>query len=285
MRPLKPLLTVPFTIHSRTPHNNEKRIGAVEKRTFMSSISKRLKPVPTRCLLVALALLLCGAALSTAAADEQTSIRRAVAEGRIRPLAAILSGLEARYPGAKVVDVEIEHEDRQTLIYEVKMIDVSGRKFKVNVNAASGQVVVDQPSLPAARQMKPMRDLLATALRAHPGWIIDAELITNVWETPYYEIKLRTADGKTKELRANAQTGEFIENDSFFRKNESNLRPLPEAIDAVLNQFSGFIVEAELEFTHGGRPYYEIEIKTDNGRIMEVHVDAQSLELITNGGD
>ncbi len=251
----------------------------------MSNISKRLRPIPVRCLFFVLAGLLCGSGPSIATADEQTSIRRAVAEGRIRPLATILSGLEARYRGAKVVDVEIEHEDGQTLIYEVKMIDVSGRKFKVNVDATNGQAVVDQPSNPAAQQMIPMRDLLAIALHQHPGWVIDAELITNVWEVPYYEIKLRTADGKTKELRANAHTGEFIENDGFFRKNENNLRPLPEAIDVVLNQFSGFVVEAELEFTHGGRPYYEIEIKTDNGRIMEVHVDAQSLELMTNGSD
>lgn len=98
-------------------------------------------PVRRRFLSICLALVL-GAGLAGASAlagDDHEDARRAVRDGRAKPLAEILPGIESRI-GGRVLEVEFEREDGR-YFYEFKMVTPSGRLLEVMVDAASGRVV------------------------------------------------------------------------------------------------------------------------------------------------
>lgn len=81
------------------------------------------------------------AVLATAArADppDHDAVRRAVANGEIRPLTEILEQVRDRLPG-EIVGVEIEHKHGRWL-YEFRALDRGGRLFDVYVNGRSGEI-------------------------------------------------------------------------------------------------------------------------------------------------
>jgi uncharacterized membrane protein YkoI len=65
--------------------------------------------------------------------------RRARERGEVLPLERILAVVRAQVPG-EIVGVELERE-HGTWIYEVRVIDASGRRLKVYVDAAKGVVI------------------------------------------------------------------------------------------------------------------------------------------------
>lgn len=82
------------------------------------------------------------APMGTAAiAGDEEIARKALVEGRIRPLAEIIELLKPQIPGLTILEVEIDVEDNGQIIYEFDIIDSSGRLKEVEVDAASGKIL------------------------------------------------------------------------------------------------------------------------------------------------
>jgi len=74
-------------------------------------------------------------------ADESyLEARRLAAEGKIQSLDAILEGIQRKLRGS-ILEVELEHEDGDSMVYEIEMLDTQGRVWELEVDAASGEIL------------------------------------------------------------------------------------------------------------------------------------------------
>ena len=96
---------------------------------------------PTLVVLPLAAALWLAPPLSPALAGDAEIARKALIEGRIRPLSEIIKLLEPQLPGITILEVEIDVEDNGQIIYEFDIIDSSGRLKEVEVDAATGKVL------------------------------------------------------------------------------------------------------------------------------------------------
>ncbi|MGE0024809.1 MAG: PepSY domain-containing protein [Hyphomicrobium sp.] len=71
---------------------------------------------------------------------DQELARGALLEGRIRPLAEITEMVRPHLPGT-ILGVEIEVEDKGTIVYEFDVLDTDGRLKEVEVDAATGMIL------------------------------------------------------------------------------------------------------------------------------------------------
>ncbi|MFI8223994.1 PepSY domain-containing protein [Pseudomonas sp. NPDC085632] len=90
----------------------------------------------------ALALVMC---CSTAMArdlgpDEALNLRK---QGVILPLEQVLQQAMDRYPGAKLLEVELE-EKHDVYIYEVELLTVEGVARELHLKADTGELVKDK---------------------------------------------------------------------------------------------------------------------------------------------
>jgi uncharacterized membrane protein YkoI len=90
----------------------------------------------------ALALVMC---CSTAMArdlgpDEALNLRK---QGVILPLEQVLQQAMDRYPGAKLLEVELE-EKHDIYIYEVELLTAEGVARELHLKAATGELVKDK---------------------------------------------------------------------------------------------------------------------------------------------
>ncbi|WP_119420326.1 PepSY domain-containing protein [Desertibaculum subflavum] len=90
-------------------------------------------------LLLALAGDLARATPARADGYDHELARRAVEAGEAKPLAEILPLVRERF-GGELVGIEFEREGG-VWIYEFKVVDTSGRKTEIYVNALTGAVV------------------------------------------------------------------------------------------------------------------------------------------------
>ena len=68
--------------------------------------------------------------------------RRALEEGRARPLADILAEVRPRL-GGEVIDVEFEREDG-AYVYELKVITPAGQLREIEVDALTAEILKDE---------------------------------------------------------------------------------------------------------------------------------------------
>lgn len=118
-RRLKP----PFIGRSGGPHEN--RGVNTRTRTTILSLSLVLP-------------LVLGSALALAGSDQDRA-RAALQAGQVLPLKTLLERLEREHPG-QVLEVELEHEDGRW-IYEIKLLQADGRLLKLELDAATAQVL------------------------------------------------------------------------------------------------------------------------------------------------
>ena len=85
------------------------------------------------------AALLSLAAAGTLAA-EHDEVRNAVTAGRFRPLAEILQTVQRKHAG-NVLDVELDRNDKGRHVYEVRLLDESGRRREIHIDAVTGEEV------------------------------------------------------------------------------------------------------------------------------------------------
>ena len=81
------------------------------------------------------------AVLPVAARDkhDHDRARQAVQAGQVLPLPTVLDHLQREVPG-QVLEVELERDDGRW-IYEVKLLQAGGRLVKLELDAASGEVL------------------------------------------------------------------------------------------------------------------------------------------------
>jgi uncharacterized membrane protein YkoI len=98
----------------------------------------------TRTTLALIAALLVSLPLPALAGDDdardQELARRALAEGRIKPLAEITEIVKPNLPGS-ILAVELDVEDNGTIVYEFDVISSSGKLMEVDVDAATGAIL------------------------------------------------------------------------------------------------------------------------------------------------
>jgi|SRR5690606_10298323 uncharacterized membrane protein YkoI len=63
--------------------------------------------------------------------------------GRIMPLEHLLSIVQARYPSARLLEVELE-EDGDVYIYEVELITANGVVRELEIDASTGSLLKDE---------------------------------------------------------------------------------------------------------------------------------------------
>lgn len=64
-------------------------------------------------------------------------------QGVIRPLEQLVSIALGRYPGARLLEAELE-EDDGIYIYEVELLTVEGMVREIELNAATGELLKDK---------------------------------------------------------------------------------------------------------------------------------------------
>jgi len=93
--------------------------------------------------LTALTLLSAGTLPAIADDDDERDheiARKALSEGRIRPLTDIMDELKAQLPG-QIVGVELEVKKTGAFVYEFKILTPQGKLKEVNVDAATAKIL------------------------------------------------------------------------------------------------------------------------------------------------
>lgn len=93
-------------------------------------------------------LLLMAFALSVQADDlSQDEALRLREAGRILPLEQVIALIQTRYPGSRVLEVELEvelEEDDAIYIYEVELVTRQGLVRELEIDATRGEVLKDE---------------------------------------------------------------------------------------------------------------------------------------------
>lgn len=213
----------------------------------------------------------------TAAAEDQAQVRRAVAEGRLRPLSDIMAEVQARHPG-RVMDVELERERGGRYVYEIEMLGPDRRRFEVKVDGATGQLIEPEAGRTSARSFHPLPDLLRQVLQRHPGHVIDVE-----FENGQYQVEVVANDGNHVQVAVDPHAGSILRSEEPV--DLSRMRPMPEVLDAVLARYPGTVLDAELERGIDGAYHYEFEIEDSRGGQHALRVDAYSGEILHEEDD
>lgn len=142
--------------------------------------------------------------------------------------------------------------------------------------ATSGAIAADKHSGRLETCMK-------AAQAKHPGFIqtLEAEIENG---KPIYEFDIRTQDGKEWEVECNAKTGKIIEIEEEVAATDPRFKDkaklsFEDAKKAALAIHDGEVLETETAIEADGSISYEFDIKTANGKEMEVEIDAVTGKL------
>jgi uncharacterized membrane protein YkoI len=135
------------------------------------------------------------------------------------------------------------------------------------------------PAFAADMHKGSMETCMKAALAKHPGDVISLEgEIEN--GKPIYEFDIKGKDGKEWEVECDAKSGKVTEeeqevadaNDAAFKAKAKVTQD--DAKKTALAKFAGDVVESEFSLESDGTTSYEFDIKTKDGKEMEVEVDA-----------
>ena len=143
----------------------------------------------------------------------------------------------------------------------------------------TGSHVLALESMPQTKVS--MEECLSVALELHPGKVKEVEFGLEDG-VPHYEFEILTADGRETEVECSAMTGEIVEVewenenmdlDAFLEK--SRVSP-SQARKIALRRVPGKVTKMDLETTSTGVMSYEFEVRTRDGKDVDVEVDAMS---------
>lgn len=90
-----------------------------------------------------LALIVAVLALDAQARDlDQDEALRLRQEGVIRPLEDLMAPALGRYPGAELLEAELEEDD--VLVYEVELLTADGTVRELELDARDGRILKDE---------------------------------------------------------------------------------------------------------------------------------------------
>ena len=143
--------------------------------------------------------------------------------------------------------------------------------------------VVAQESMPHTKVS--MEECLSAALEGYPGKVKEVEFGLEDG-VPHYEFEILTADGRETEVECSAMTGKIVEVewenenmdlDAFLET--SKVSP-SQARKIALRRVPGKVTKMDLETTSTGVMSYEFEIRTRDGKDVDVEVDAMSGDVL-----
>jgi uncharacterized membrane protein YkoI len=129
-----------------------------------------------------------------------------------------------------------------------------------------------------------METCMKAALTKHPGEVLTLEAEISGGKAQY-EFDIKGSDGKEWEVECLAKSGKVIEEEQEVANADDPLFKakakitLDEAKKIALAKFPGEILETEFSIESNGNPTYEFDIKTKDGKEMEVEVDAVTGKL------
>ena len=159
---------------------------------------------------------------------------------------------------------------------------VLGTLGSVALFAAASQVSAMEPMPPTRVSME---ECLSAALERYPGKVKELEFGLEDG-VPHYEFEILTADGRETEVECSAMTGEIVEVewenenmdlDAFLET--SKVSPA-QARKIALRRVPGKVTKMDLETNSMGVMSYEFEIRTRDGKDVNVEVDAMSGNVI-----
>lgn len=211
-----------------------------------------------------------------AVADDQASVRRAVEEGRLRPLTEIIALVQQHYPG-RVVEVDLERRSGGRYIYEIEVLDANRRKLEIKVDGATGRIL--ETDGVDARAFHSLPVLLRQVLAQHPGHVIDVE-----FEHGLYQIEVARTDGTHVQVSIDPRDARIVRDEA---RDAQLVRMLPmhDVLERVLQRHAGTVLEGELERGRDGGYYYEFEIQGQDGKTITLHVDAFSGDILREEED
>lgn len=117
-----------------------------------------------------------------------------------------------------IVKVEFKHE-RGAPVYEIEIAG-KDRTMEFECDANTGQITeeeqeVDSPDHPLfkAKAKVSVEEATKTALKAHPGKVVETEFEIEANGDASYEFDIETDGGKEVKLEVDAATGKIIEDD------------------------------------------------------------------------
>jgi uncharacterized membrane protein YkoI len=131
------------------------------------------------------------------------------------PMQDIISRFEQEYDG-RVVEIELEHENTHDE-YEIELIDAQGIKWKIDVDAHTGEVLKRERDKRVAATAEadifeghiPMQEIISRVEKEYNGRVIEIELERESYHDEY-EIKLLDAQGEKWKIEIDAHSGELL---------------------------------------------------------------------------
>lgn len=128
---------------------------------------------------------------------------------------------------------------------------------------------------------------MKAALAKHPGQVLTVEAEISEGK-PQYEFDIKDKDGKEWEVEVDAKTGKVIEeeqevanaDDPAFKAKAKITQE--EAKKVALAKYAGEVIDSEFSIEANGNASYEFDIKTADGKEMEVEIDAATGKLAEN---
>jgi uncharacterized membrane protein YkoI len=159
---------------------------------------------------VGAALLAAGAGALVWAGEDHDKARQLKEAGEILPLEAIAERARSEQPG-RIIEIELETK-RDGHIYEVEIVDASGRVHELKYDAGTGELVKSETKdkvKEVADDILPLEVVANRALQVQAGRIAEIEL-ENKRDRPIYEVKIVDEAGRTHKLELDARTGELL---------------------------------------------------------------------------
>src|SRR5450830_153278 len=159
--------------------------------------------------------------------------------------------------------------------------------YKTSVAAVIAALFVITPAFAAEKFTGKLETAMKAALAKHPGDVISLEAELDNGKA-IYEFDIKGADGKEVEVEVDAKTGKILEvnlevadaSDPAFKAKAKIT--VEEAKKIALALHAGEVVESEFKIEAAGDPYYEVDVKTEDGKEGEVEVDAVTGKVVGN---
>lgn len=136
----------------------------------------------------------------------------------------------------------------------------------------------------APKHVGNMETCMKAALAKHPGEVLTLEAEISKGKAQY-EFDIKDKDGKEWEVECLAKTGKVIEEEQEFANADDPAFKAKakitqdEARKIALDKYPGEVVDSEFSIESDGSPSYEFDIKTADGKEMEVEIDAATGKL------
>jgi uncharacterized membrane protein YkoI len=161
---------------------------------------------------------------------------------------------------------------------------ITKEKMMKKISLALAALLVSASAFAAQSHQGAMETCMKAALAKHPGDVVSLEAELEKGK-PTYEFDIKTKDGKEWEVECDAKTGKLIEEEEevdikdprFASKAKVSLE---EAKKTALAAHPGEVIESETSIEADGTISYEFDIKTKDGKEIEVEVDAVSGKII-----